>query len=239
MTPGVLKDVAAQSEPGAQPPSDLLRSDRGAIAPLLITLSDPLSAGAEAIRALRTHVMAQHIQAGRRGLVICAASIDVGCSFVAANLAVALAQIGLKTLLVDGDLRSPAIDSIIPAHMPTRGLVGCLLTLDTQISEYIEADLLPNLSVLHAGAAAANSQELLARELFESLMHQCMRDYDITIVDTPPANTSADARRICNVVGYALVVARRNKSLVSDVKTLVEQLIDDHAIVIGTVMNAE
>ncbi|THD65110.1 CpsD/CapB family tyrosine-protein kinase [Phenylobacterium sp.] len=214
-------------------------SERVMLAPALVTLSDPLSPGAEAIRALRTHVMAQHIQQGRRGLVICAASLDVGCSFVAANLAVALAQIGLKTLLVDGDLRSPSIHQLIPPRGQTAGLAGCLATAYAIVGDFIEEDLLPNLSVLYAGDGAANSQELLARELFEDVMNQCLRDYDVTIVDTPPANTSADARRICNVVGYALVVARRNKSLVSDVKTLVEQLIDDHAKVIGTVMNAE
>jgi protein-tyrosine kinase len=214
-------------------------SGYGPTPPGLVTLSEPLSAAAEAIRALRTHIIAQHIQAGRRGLAITAPSADVGCTFVAANLAVALAQVGLKTLLVDGDLRSPSIGQFVPSRTVTPGLVGCLSMAAPQIGDVVDSDVFPNLSVLYAGDAAANSQEVLAREAFEDVMNQCLRDYDVTIVDTPPANISADVRRICNVVGYALVVARRNKSLVSDVKTLVEQLIDDHAIVIGTVMNAE
>lgn len=232
-----LKAEAApiQSESAARGPV----SSQPAFSPELVTLSDPLSAGAEAIRALRTHVLAQHVQAGRRGLVVCGPSFDVGCTFVAANLAVAMAQIGLKTLLVDCDLRAPALQRLIPPRGPTGGLAACLSAGDTGVEEYIEADLLPHLSVFHAGQVSSNARELLAREWFEEVIEQCLRDYEITIVDTPPANTSADARRVANIVGYALVVARRNKSLVSDVKTLTEQLIDDHARVIGTVLNVD
>jgi capsular exopolysaccharide synthesis family protein len=209
------------------------------LSPELVTLAAPLSASAEAIRALRTHVLTQHVQAGRRGLAVCAASADVGCTFVAANLAVALAQVGLKTLLVDGDLRSPALQSVIPPRTTVKGLAECLAHPAPHVADYVQADVLPNLSVLYAGERTRNAHELLARDQFERLMKECLREYDATIVDTPPANSSADARRIGNVVGYATVVARRNKSLVSDVKTLITQLTDDHATVIGTIYNAE
>jgi Mrp family chromosome partitioning ATPase len=68
-------------------------------------------------------------------------------------------------------------------------------------------------------------------------MDNCLREFDITIVDAPPANLYADARRISSVVGYGIVVARRNVSLVDDIKTLVGELTDDHSIVVGTVLN--
>ena len=228
--------VATETLPA---PTVLRTAESAPISPMLTTLSQPLSAAAEAIRALRTHVLAQHIHAGRRGLAIGGPSLNVGCTYVAANLAVALAQVGLKTLLVDGDLRAPGIDKVIPPRIATGGLAACLAATDSRIGDYIDADLLPNLSVLFAGEPSANSQELLAREWFGDVMRQCLRDFDITIVDTPPANTSADARRISNIIGYGLVVARRHKSLVSDVRVFVEQLIDDHVTVIGTVMNAD
>ncbi len=59
----------------------------------------------------------------------------------------------------------------------------------------------------------------------------------MTIVDTPPANGSADSRRISTVVGFSLVVVRKNKTLVSDVHTLVDQLLKERANVVGTVLN--
>jgi capsular exopolysaccharide synthesis family protein len=237
-TPAPREDAGVSTE--TLPAPTVLRAAESApIPPMLTTLSQPISAAAEAIRALRTHVLSQHIHAGRRGLAIGAPSVNVGCTYVAANLAVALAQVGLKTLLVDGDLRAPGVDKIIPPRSATGGLAACLAATDSRIGDYIDVDLLPNLSVLFAGEPSANSQELLAREWFGDVMRQCLRDFDITIVDTPPANTSADARRISNIIGYGLVVARRHKSLVSDVRVFVEQLIDDHVTVIGTVMNAD
>lgn len=206
-------------------------------APSLVMLSEPAGAAAEAIRALRTHLMAQHIQEGRRALAVCAASAGVGCSFIAANLAVALSQIGVKTLLIDADLRRPAIQGLLGSADANVGLTQSLGPDGVEFSEAIQPDVLPNLSVMFSGGAAATPQELLGGERFKGLMDFCLREYDATIVDTPPANTCADARRISTVVGYSLIVARRHSSYVDDVKTLISQLQVDHARVVGTVLN--
>ncbi len=68
-------------------------------------------------------------------------------------------------------------------------------------------------------------------------MKYCLREYDVTIIDTPAANTSTDARRISGVVGYSLIVTARDKTFVRDVKILASQLKADGATVIGTVLN--
>jgi protein-tyrosine kinase len=209
------------------------------LSPSLVTLSSPLSVAAESIRALRTYVVGQHIDQGRRALAICGPSPGVGCTFVATNLAVSLAQVGLKTLLVDADLRAPSVQNVITPAVPSGGLSACLANAGAEYGDHIDYDVLPHLSLFYAGERAANAQDLLAREWFQDLLQRCMRDFDITIIDTPPANGSADARRISHVAGYSLVVARRNRSLVSDVKTLVTQLMDDDVTVVGTLLNAD
>jgi protein-tyrosine kinase len=206
-------------------------------APSLVMISDPSGRPAEAVRALRTHIMAQHVHGGRRALAVCAASPGAGCTFIAANLAVALSQIGVKTLLVDADLRRPAIGAIIrpPAQRP--GLAECLASSDTSFNDGIEPEVLPNLSVMFAGSLAPNPQELLAGDRFKKMMDVCLRDFEVTVVDTPPANSCADARRVSTVTGYSLIVTRRHLTFVDDVKTLNAQLEADHARVIGTVLN--
>ena len=68
-------------------------------------------------------------------------------------------------------------------------------------------------------------------------MHVCLRQFDVTVIDTPPANSSSDARLIGSVAGYSLIVARRDKSFVSDIKTLSDQLKSDGVRVIGSVLN--
>jgi len=218
-------------------PTPARLSESVEMSPSLVSVYDPLGPSAEAIRALRTHIQSQHLQEGRRAVALCGVSRGHGCTFVAANLAVALSQIGVATLLIDANLREPGIDKILRRQSTLGGLRACLMNSDAPVSDFIDEDVLPNLSVLYAGAAAQNAQELLARDRFEDVMNTCLRNFDATIVDTPPANASADARRVSNVVGYSLVVARKHQSLVGDIKTLVGQLQGDRAVVIGTVLN--
>ena len=204
---------------------------------VLTTIFKPSDASAEAIRALRTHVMAQHVQRGHRALAVCAASKGVGCTYVAANLAVSMAQIGVQTLLIDANMRQPALDAVF--HLPDtpEGLQQCLALPDESFNDFIEHDVVPGLSVIFAGGRAPDPQELLAGHRFDELMDFCLREFEATIIDTPPANLCADAQRISNIVSHSLIVARRNKSLVSDVKILAQQLRENHAQVIGTVLN--
>lgn len=206
-------------------------------APSLLAFVDPGSPQADAIRTLRTHVMAQHIDRGRRALAICAPSEGVGSTFIAVNLAIALSQIGLKTLLIDGNLRRPGVDRLIRLRGSVTGLSECLQDLESTFANYIHDAVLPGLSVLFAGQPPINPQELLAADRFKALMDSYMRDFDVTIVDTPPANISSDARRISNVIGYSLIVASKNHTFVNDVKILSRQLKADHALVVGAVLN--
>jgi capsular exopolysaccharide synthesis family protein len=199
--------------------------------------ADPTGGAAEAIRALRTDLVAQHFQAGRRALTVCGASAGVGCSFVASNLALALSQIGLRTLLVDANLRSPSLHSIFGASGRIIGLADCLADEESEFGAYVQGGVQPNLSVIYAGGAPGNPQELLAGRRFLGLLGFCLREFEATVLDTPPANICADARRVSSVTGYSLIVARRNLTYVDDVKALATQLAANHARVVGCVLN--
>jgi capsular exopolysaccharide synthesis family protein len=207
------------------------------LSPDLVTLTDGRLSEAEAIRTMRTHIMARHVEDGRRGLAMCAASLNAGCTFLATNLAVSLAQIGIKTLLIDGDLRAPAVETMIHPTVRTEGLIQCLTSPEEHPYDLIHPEVLPNLSVLFSGGVAENAQELLGSETFKTLIDRCLRDFEFTVIDTPPTNLCADARRICTVVGYGVVVAKRNVSHFSEVQALAAQLQEDGAKVVGTVLN--
>jgi protein-tyrosine kinase len=230
------RDRQAASERDA-PPASGGQFDPSSLDSDIVMVSEPFGVRAEAIRALRTHAVAQHLAEGRRALAVCAASVGVGCSFVAANLAVAMSQVGINTLLIDANLREPSIHRLIPPSRPRKGLGQYLTGAAAGFGEFLEPAVLDHLSVMFAGEAIANPQEALGGSAFQALMQSCLREYDITIVDTPPANRYADARRISSIAGYSLVVARRNVSLVEDVKTLIGELTVDHAQVVGTVLN--
>jgi capsular exopolysaccharide synthesis family protein len=204
----------------------------------IVMLTDPMGAPAEAIGSLRTRIQSQHIQMGRRALAICSASSNVGNTFVAVNLAVALAQIGIKTLLIDGNLRDPTMQNYFTVEDKTGGLQNCLLSDDSSVADYTNEDVLPNLDVIFAGTPTARAQELIASDRFPALINSCLRDYEMTIADTPAANRCADGLRISSVLGFSLIVARKNRTMVSDVRTLADQLMKERVVVAGTVLNA-
>ena len=207
------------------------------LSPDILARFQPDSIRAESIRAIRTYLIAQHLHEGRRALAVCAASQGVGCTFVAANLAYVLAQAGVNTLLIDGDLRDPSVDRMYVPAQRHAGLAQCLAVRDDNFGDYITPGVAPNLSVLYSGGVAEQPQELLAGAHFKALMDFCLREYDFTIIDTPPANLCADGRRICTVAGYAIIVAAKDVTFAEDVKTLASQIEGDHARVVGTVLN--
>jgi capsular exopolysaccharide synthesis family protein len=235
MSDSMPADGSANPANAARPPDMDGLSYR--LSPDLVTLTDSRPFEAEAIRTMRTHIMARHVEDGRRGLAMCAATENVGCTSMAVNLAVSLGQIGVKTLLIDGDLRTPSVQAMIEPTAPTQGLIQCLTSSDQHPYDLIHTEVLPNLSILFSGGVAENAQELLSSERFKSLVDGCLRDFEFTIVDTPPTNHCADARRICSVIGYSVIVAKRHVTYFTDVGVLAAQLEEDGAKVVGAVLN--
>lgn len=210
---------------------------RRAVSDELIVLSDPVSAKAESIRLLRTQVIAQHIKPGRRAMAFVAPVEGVGCSYLAANLAAALSQIGTKTLLVDANLRSPRIDQMFGLAANGPGLSSYLSLQVSRPERVVHANVLPNLSVITAGPPVARPQELLSSTRFRDGMNMLLREYDIALFDTPAANSCADALTIASVIGYSVIVARRDKTFVGDVATLAGQLASARSAVVGSVLS--
>ncbi len=203
----------------------------------LVILSEPERVEAEAIRGLRTRIMAQHVREGRRALTVCAASEGSGATFIAANLAVAMAQIGVKTVLVDADLRAPGVARMFDLDASRPGLGDYLSDASLEIDTIVQPMSLPYLSVVAAGMPQSNPQELLASVRFKHFIDQSLREFDLTIIDTTATNTCTDAQRVATVSGYSLIVARKHKSHVKDVATLAELLRADRSVVVGTVLN--
>jgi protein-tyrosine kinase len=224
--------MAVQTLPGEEP--DDLRYE---ISPEVVALVESRSAETEAIRTMRIHIMARHLGDGRRGLTVCAPTAGCGCTYTAVNLAASLAQLGVSTLLVDADLRNPAVQTFIKPSSEPIGVRGYIESGALDMSEYIHSEVLPNLSIMYAGGAAENAQELLGRESFKDMIETCLRDFDVTIVDTPPAKNYADARRISSLVGYGAIVAKRNVSLMQDISSVAEQMQEDGVQLVGTVLN--
>lgn len=202
----------------------------------LLLLTEPQGMTAEAIRAVRTRLIAQHVRMGRRALAVCSVAPSAQASFVAANLAVAMAQVEIRTLLVDADLRNPRLAQMFGLPEHDLGLSDALLDEEIDASEIVRQMPLPTLSVVTAGRDPAAGGEAIGSARFAAVANRFLREHDLTIFTTTPSNRSADAQRIASVAGYALIVARKDRSYIRDIELLSNALKADGATVAGAVL---
>jgi protein-tyrosine kinase len=203
----------------------------------LVALREPFSARAEAFRALRSHVMMRLFNdAGpRHAVAIISPDSGDGKTYCAANLAVSLAQLGGRTLLVDADMRGPRQHQVF-GLANRAGLSGILSgRSDSQVIQQVPG--VASLFVLPVGTTPPNPLELVERPAFGLLMRELSSKFDHVVVDTPAAIYGADASVIAARCGAALVVARKNASRVAWLQELVAGFDGSPVKVAGVVMN--
>ena len=203
----------------------------------LVAACDPYCDTVEHLRALRTQLMLRWFEndARQAALAIVSPGSGEGRSYIAANLAVLFSQLGKRTLLIDADLRRPRQHKIfgLSARVGLSGVLAGRAGWDA-ISEI---KLVPGLWVLPAGAAAPNPQELLARPGFARLIHALRSSYEVILIDTPAAESCADASTIAARAGAALVLACRDATSVPRVAHLADDLRQFGVTIVGAVLN--
>lgn len=197
----------------------------------------PYNSHVEALRALRTQLLLHWFdsEAARRALAIVSADQKEGRSFIAANMAVVFSQLGQRTLLIDADMRNPQQHRLFGVQNRS-GLSAALSGRGgTELAQPIRG--LHSLFVLPAGAEPPNPLELLARPLFQKLLDDASEQYEIILVDTPPAALYADAQTVATRTGGVLLVARTNVSRIVRLRSVCDATARAGVKIVGTVLN--
>lgn len=205
--------------------------------PELVALNEPFSPRAEIFRGLRSQLMMRVFSdaAPRHALAIISPDAGDGKTYCAANLAVTLAQLGGRTLLVDADMRGPRLHDVFKLANRS-GLSGILSgRSDNQVVQQVPG--VPSLFVLPLGTVPPNPLELVERPAFGLLMRELVSKFDHVVVDTPAAVYGADAMVIAARCGAALVIARKDTSRVAMLQDLVDSLAGGPAKVAGVIYN--
>ncbi|HXD41096.1 MAG TPA: CpsD/CapB family tyrosine-protein kinase [Ramlibacter sp.] len=201
----------------------------------LVAAREPFSDRAEEFRSLRGGLLSTVFSgAGKRALAVLSAEEGVGKTYMVSNLAVSFSQFAGQTLLIDANLRRPALHRVLG----TKSDVGLSNLLAGEIQgAVVPVDGLEGLHFLGAGSAVADPVELLQGPRFSILLEQMVDTFDYIFVDTPSNDVGPDARLIAARAGAALLVGRKGHSRVALLRRLLSQLNMGPSFVAGVVLN--
>ena len=209
--------------------------DAGAAQRPLIVQDDPRSTRAEAFRQLRTNLQFVDVDSPPRSIAITSALPQDGKSTTACNLAIALAQSGLRIALVETDLRRPRLAEYL-------GLEGAVGLTDVLVGRAGLEDVLQHwgtddLVVLPSGPTPPNPSELLGSQHMQTLLTALESRFDLVLLDATPLLPVTDAAIVAAQASGTIVILRVAKTTRDQASRAVDLLRRVDARIYGVVLN--
>lgn len=201
----------------------------------LIVQVDPRSQRAEAFRSVRTNLQFIDVANPPKSIVVTSSVPGEGKSTMTANLALSLAETGMRVVVIEGDLRRPRLLDYL-------GFEGSVGLTDVLIGRMQPQDVLQTvgrttLSVMGAGPIPPNPSELLGSSNMERLIKQLEGDFDYVLIDAPPLLPVTDAAVLSTIVDGALVVVGAGIVAKDQLRHALESLETVSGVVLGLVLN--
>lgn len=210
----------------------------------LVALFNPMSSVAEAYRHLRTNIQHGRFTHSVQVLLMTSPGAGEGKSTTAANLAIAMARAGRRTILLDADLRRPQVHKLLGLQHDRPGVVEMLYSEGAFDFESTKT-VIDNLNVLPAwnpqvrsSESVGNPAELLESAQLKERMAEMRSQFDTIIIDTPPLLAATDAAVFSTQSDATLVVVRAGKTKEDELIYAIEALEEVEANVIGVILNA-
>ena len=202
----------------------------------LLAINDPADLAIEALRSLRTSLHFAMMEASNKIMMISGPSPEVGKSFISANLAAVLAQVGQKVVVIDADMRKGHLHR----YFENQNDVGLsdVLSAQAEHQQAIHETKVENLHFIPRGQIPPNPAELLMHSRFKTLMERLSAEYDLVLVDTPPILAVTDAAIIGQQAGTSLIVARYGVNSAKEVDVSVHRFEQNRVEIKGAILNA-
>jgi succinoglycan biosynthesis transport protein ExoP len=232
---GMIPLGSKSARDGPNPKRLVIASSKEAVE--LVTQVRPQSQMAESYRALRTSLLLSNLGAPPRVIMVTSALPQEGKTTTSINVAVVLAQKGVRVLLIDADLRRPSIHKTLGLG-PRSGLSNVLTGSTTLEQSITRTNILPNLYILPAGTPPPNPAELLASANMRDVLAQLREEYDHVVVDTPPSLSVTDAVVLSPRADAVILVIRSGQTTKQALRRSRDVLASVGAKVIGVLLNA-
>ena len=196
----------------------------------------PTSSPAEGFRTLRAAISLAKNADKLRVMAFTSTIPSEGKSLVASNFAIVTSQTGLKTLLVDADLRRPSVHKAFQLQSPV-GLSAYLAGRTDTLSEIIHTTEVPNLDVICCGAVPPNPSELIGSNRMVRFLEEAARRYDRVVLDCPPVSAVSDPLIVGAMADGMVFVTKFNKIRREHALRSVQRIQDSGIHLIGLVLN--
>ena len=195
----------------------------------------PMSETAEAYRTIRTAVFFAAPGEDMKTILVTSPAPGDGKTTSASNLAIALAQAGHRTLLLDADFRKPSQHKVFEID-PTVGL-SSVIAGHVKLREAVRQTETPGLYVLPCGPIPPNPSEILNGKRFAQVMEVLCNAFDRIVLDSPPVMPVTDARILAASSDLTILVTRIDKSTERMSRHAKEGLMSVGANILGVVVN--
>jgi capsular exopolysaccharide synthesis family protein len=198
---------------------------------------EPASSSAEAFRLIRTGVLwFSNKEEQVKDIAVVSPGALEGKTTVASNLAIALAQLGKKTLLVDADIRKGRLHESY--GLPGVQGLGEYLMGEVSLNEIIQETDIPNLSIVCCGKSAVDPSRLLSSPPMSTFTVEMRRRFDFIVYDTPPLTFVSDASILISQLSAVVLDLRSGVTHHRTIEKALELIKASHTRLIGAVLDA-
>jgi len=197
-------------------------------------LADFQSAFSEAHYSIRTALQFATSDGVPRSLLITSSRPSEGKSTTVVALAKSFAQLGMRVLVIDADLRNPSLHRIFDRDSAP-GLTNCLAGA-AKFGEVIRSTAVPNLFLLPSGPLPPNPTELLAGARLRALLPWAQKSFDLVLIDGPPVMGLADATLLSSVAVGTMLVIEAGQTRLGYISASVKRLRVGRGRIIGAIM---
>ena len=208
---------------------------RKKISSRLLISHSPYSPQAEAIRRFRAEILLRTGEQACLVIAMVSANGKEGKSYLSASLAIAFAQLNIKTLLIDANLRKPSQHQYFDLSNKT-GL-STMLAGRTEPTMDAAHTVTNHLSVITAGPRPPNPSEILSPPSLSELLDKFRTEVKVIILDTPPVRVGPDAQIIAPQAGNTIIVCRKDQTTNDDLRKAFRDMESTSATILGTFFN--
>jgi capsular exopolysaccharide synthesis family protein len=202
---------------------------------IIMRHNDPKSIVREAYRTIRTNIQFSAIDKALKTIVVTSSIEEEGKTTVSINLAYFISESDKRVILIDSDMRRPMVHNVF--ELPNLSGLTTVLTENIDYRLLIQPINNEKLDILTSGPIPPNPPELLGSKRMQLFLERLKEDYDMVILDSPPAGLVTDAVVLSSIADGTILVCAAGKTESTVIKTTKQALDKVNANIIGVVMN--